>query len=127
MNKRTRAFETIGMVRPGVPHIILLGTFEEMDKELMIQQVAANLTTFFQAVYDYSRTIISDYVPQPHDWIYGSSYRPISASWARIPEAHYIQVDHRANNGVYTWVVVPYCLDEWTLAAYELNLLQEPK
>ena len=34
MSKRTRTFETIGMVRPGVPRIIVLGTLEEIDREI---------------------------------------------------------------------------------------------
>jgi len=57
--------------------------------------------------------------------IYGS-YRPVSASWARVHEqAVYIQVDP-ASTGYHTYVAVPARLDVETIENYELQFVSHP-
>lgn len=40
MSRQHRPFETIGMVRPGVPKIIILGSLDEMDREIRERTMA---------------------------------------------------------------------------------------
>lgn len=54
--------------------------------------------------------------------VYGS-YRPISASWARIDNAVYIQVDEA---GYHTYVAVPGVLDNEVIERYELHFVSRP-
>lgn len=92
-----------------------------------MNDIQNNFIAFFKAVYDYCYTQVSIYLPQPHEWIYGSRNRPISASWARIPGANYVQLDHKTNDWTYTWVVVPEKLDKKTIDGYELCLVKSPE
>jgi len=85
------------------------------------------LAAFAQAVADFSRTYVSDYTVQPHEWVYGSSMRPISAVWARIEGAHYIQIDHRMNNGIFTLIAVAAPLSAKVMADYELQFVNAPE
>lgn len=52
--------------------------------------------------------------------VYGSAMRPMSASWARIEGAVFIQCDKRAT-GYHTYVAVPGQLDSEIVARYELR------
>lgn len=98
----------------------------EQEAQPTPEQFQFNIGMFFQAVYDYCYTQVSDYLPQPHDYIYGSPNRPMSTTWARIPDAHYIQVDRRTE-GVYTWVAVPYQLSLKVMNDYELTFIKAPE
>lgn len=51
--------------------------------------------------------------------VYGSSMRPMSHDWARIPEAVYMQVD-KASTGYHTYVAVPVSLPKDLMDRYEL-------
>lgn len=53
------------------------------------------------------------------EWVhvYASRLRPMSGSWARIKDAHYVNSDLR---GVHTWVVVPKPLTAEVVGSYQL-------
>lgn len=119
MKKRNRAFETIGTVRPGVPSIIILGTLEEMDKEIKMQQQEQAQTIVQQANDLYGE------VEGTAFWIYGSPMRPMSAVWAPIPDVRFVNAD-KAATGMHTWVVTPNALDQKTISSYELELVYAP-
>lgn len=85
------------------------------------------LAAFAQAAGRFSETYVSDYTVQPHEWVYGSSMRPISAVWARIEGAHYIQVDHRMNGGIFTLIAVDAPLSAGVIADYELQFVAAPE
>lgn len=61
------------------------------------------------------------------EWVhvYASRNRPMSAVWARIDKAHYVQSDYR-ETGVHTWVVTPEPLDDDTLYKFELTWAWSP-
>lgn len=59
-------------------------------------------------------------------WIYGSPMRPMSATWARIPDAVYMQADKSAT-GYHTYVAVPEALSQEVVARYELKLVSMGK
>lgn len=63
-----------------------------------------------------------NYQPGEVFYVYASTSRPISASWARISDAVYVN----GGNYVYTWVVVPYALDPAIWKSYELVLTYGP-
>lgn len=55
-----------------------------------------------------------------HHWVYGSEHRPISASWASIPDAVYAPAVW-AETGVHTWVVTPGVLGNDLVSSYQLR------
>lgn len=53
-------------------------------------------------------------------WVYGSPCRPMSGTWARIPNACYVNAE-RSTTGMHTWVVVPARLERSIIDNYELT------
>lgn len=56
--------------------------------------------------------------PQPCSWIYGSTHRPLSAVWAKIPDTRFV---NSSLPGVYTWVIAERPLEQAEINAYELT------
>jgi len=54
--------------------------------------------------------------------VYGSAMRPMSAIWARIPDAVYVQVDKQIT-GYHTYVLVPEPLTAATVVHNELTFI----
>lgn len=61
-----------------------------------------------------------------HCFVYGSSMRPMSASWARIAGATFLNASVRAT-GYHTYVAVPEQLDARVIASYELEFVSAPE
>jgi hypothetical protein len=61
------------------------------------------------------------------EWIhvYASRNRPMSAVWARIEDAHYIDSDY-AETGVWTWAVTPEPVPDDKVFSYELTWAWSP-
>lgn len=59
-------------------------------------------------------------------FVYGSPMRPMSASWARIPGATFLNASVRAT-GYHTYVAVPELLDARVIASYELEFVSGPE
>lgn len=61
--------------------------------------------------------------------VYGSTHRPMSAAWARIPGAIFMQTDQarQVRTRVYTYVGVPAPLDQRTIESYELTFVSAPE
>jgi len=57
--------------------------------------------------------------------VYGSACRPMSAAWARIPDAVFMPSE-RYSTGYHTYVAVPALLDEETVRQYELTFVSHP-
>lgn len=57
--------------------------------------------------------------------VYGSRSRPISSTWARIPDAVYIQNDQATQRatGFHTYVAVPQMLDKKIVKSYDLTFV----
>jgi len=54
--------------------------------------------------------------------VYGSACRPMSAAWARIPDAVFMPSE-RYQTGYHTYIAVPTYLDEETMKSYELTFV----
>jgi hypothetical protein len=57
--------------------------------------------------------------------VYGAPLRPMSASWARIDDAVFIQTS-KPMTGYHTYVVVPADLDQAIIDRYELSFVSRP-
>jgi hypothetical protein len=57
--------------------------------------------------------------------VYGS-YRPISATWASIPDAIYLPVLGWQGNGYSTYVATPVPMERDVQESYELTFLSRP-
>jgi hypothetical protein len=57
--------------------------------------------------------------------VYGS-YRPISAAWARIPDAVYLPVPNWQGYGYSTYVATPAPIEREVQESYELTFLSRP-
>lgn len=64
--------------------------------------------------------------PATHKHIYASRSRPISGTWATIPDACYLGNDPWLSEAVYTWVLVPAALEDGILERYELTWAWSP-
>jgi hypothetical protein len=62
---------------------------------------------------------------QSTSFVYGSRCRPISGTWAKIPDAEY-QQSNASETGYHTLVVVPERLSRDVVNAYELVLVSRP-
>lgn len=58
--------------------------------------------------------------------VYGSPLRPMSATWARIPEAVFMQT-RPSQNGYHTYVAVPTPLEKTIINRYELVFISSGK
>lgn len=54
--------------------------------------------------------------------VYGSPMRPMSSSWARIPDAVFMQSD-KQSTGYHTFVAVPVVLGQEVVDRYELTIM----
>jgi hypothetical protein len=64
-------------------------------------------------------------ITKNHRHIYGSRNRPVNSSWAKIPDAVYLDGDVR-NTGIWTWVVTPNELSPDLVKKYELTWAYSP-
>lgn len=61
-----------------------------------------------------------------HCFVYGSPMRPMSASWARIDGATFLNANLRTT-GYHTYVAVPILLETRVIASYELEFVSGPE
>lgn len=59
-------------------------------------------------------------------YVYGSPMRPMSATWARIPGATFLNADKRAT-GYHTYVATLETLPQETINSYELVFVSQPE
>ena len=61
------------------------------------------------------------------EWVhvYASRNRPISPTWASVPQAHYVH-DDWGKTGVHTWVVTPEPVSDKKIFDYELTWAHGP-
>lgn len=70
---------------------------------------------------------IRDYTPGEVFHVYGSPMRPMSASWAKIHDAVFVNAGRIVGGKyIHTFLVVPHQLDAATFASYELVWLYGP-
>ncbi len=63
---------------------------------------------------------LDNFPPETEFYIYGSLYRPMSGSWARIPGAIFVNADYSTDR-VHTWVVSEHALAPTVIDSFELT------
>jgi hypothetical protein len=107
-------------VRNRYPSAVRLSS-RQFQEEL--EQRMFHSTEMLKLLQQYSELLgndLSTYV------VYGSPLRPISAVWARIDDAVFMNADKRST-GYHNYVAVPLILDKEIIKSYELEFVSRPQ
>lgn len=91
--------------------------FDEVAASRQVHTPA--ICTLLSEFSEIMRVDLSNYI------VYGSAMRPMSSTWAHIPDAVYMPADKTAT-GYHTYVAVPRVLSSDTVASYELTFVSRP-